>query len=80
MPRARALQQEKLPKWEALTPQLESGPHSQQPEKAHVQQQRPSSAKNKWTYFLKKRERKIRSRRKYELKEDTGNVSILETK
>ena len=46
-PRARALQQEKAPKGEAPAPQLESSPCSPQPEKAHTQQQRPSTAKNK---------------------------------
>ena len=45
-PRARALQQEKPLQWEAHSLQLESGPHSPQPEKARVQQQRPSAAKN----------------------------------
>ena len=47
-PRARALQQEKPPQWEANTPQLESSPHFPQLEKKPVQQQRPSTAKNKW--------------------------------
>ena len=35
-PRARALQQEKPPQWEAHTPQLESSPHSLQLEKAQA--------------------------------------------
>ena len=34
LPRACAVQQEKLLQWEALAPQLESGPCPQQPEKA----------------------------------------------
>ena len=39
VPRACALQQEKLPQWEA---------HALQLEKAHLQQRRPSTAKNKY--------------------------------
>ena len=44
--RARA-PQGKPPQWEARTPQVESSPHSLQLEKACVQQQRPTTAKNK---------------------------------
>ena len=44
-PRAHALQQEKPLQWQTRTPQLESRPHSLQPEKARVQQPRPSAAK-----------------------------------
>ena len=47
MPRACAWQQEKPPQWKAHAPQLERSFHSQQLEKACVQQQRPSKAKNK---------------------------------
>ena len=50
-PRACTPQQKKLLQWEALTAQLESSSHSLQLEKAHLQQQSPSTAKNK--YFLK---------------------------
>ena len=44
-PRARALQQEKPPQWEAHTPQ-QSSPCSPQLEKACAQQRRPNAAKN----------------------------------
>ena len=47
MPRARAPQQEKPPQREARVLQLERGPHMPQPEKARVQQQRPTTAKIK---------------------------------
>ena len=43
-PKARALQQEKPPQWEACT---KSSPCSPQLEKAHVQQRRPNATKNK---------------------------------
>ena len=46
-PRAYALQQEKPLQWEDPTLQLERNPPSSQLEKAHVQQRRPSAAKNK---------------------------------
>ena len=45
-PRTCALHQEKPLEWEACR-QLKSGSHSPQLEKAHMQQQRPSTAKNK---------------------------------
>ena len=45
--RARALQQEKPPQWEAHTPQLGSSFRSLQLEEVHGQQQRPSTTKNK---------------------------------
>ena len=44
--KAHASQQEKPPQWEAYALQLESSLHSLQLEKAHVQQQRPSTARN----------------------------------
>ena len=47
-PRACAPQQEKPPQWEAWALQLKSNPHSWQLEKTHVQQWRPSTAKNKY--------------------------------
>ena len=53
MPRAHALQQEKPPQWEALALQRHSGHRLPQLEKAHEQQQRLSTAKNK--YIFKKR-------------------------
>ena len=46
-PRACVRGQEKPPQEEAHAPQLESSPHSLQLKQAHVQQQRPSLAKNK---------------------------------
>ena len=46
-PRADALQQEKPLQREAHTSQLESSPHSLQPEKVPTQQWRPRIAKNK---------------------------------
>ena len=46
-PIACALQQEQLPRWEACAPQPENSPCLPQPEKACVQQPRPSTAKNK---------------------------------
>ena len=53
-PRAWALQPEKPPQWEACAP-VKSSPHWLQLEKAHMQQQRPSTAKskNKLNKFLK---------------------------
>ena len=42
-PRARALQQEKSPQWEAHTQQPQSSPRSLQLEKAYSQQWRPST-------------------------------------
>ena len=45
--RACALQQEKPSQWEACAPQLESSPYLVQLEKAHMQEQRPSTAENK---------------------------------
>ena len=47
IPRSCALQQEKPLQWEAWALQLESSPYSPQVEKAHMQQLRPSTAKNK---------------------------------
>jgi len=47
VPRACAPQQEKPPQWETQAPQLESSPCSLQLEKVQVQQQRPSTSKNK---------------------------------
>ena len=47
VPRARAPQQEKPPQWEAHAPQQRVAPCSLQLEKAHAQQQRPNTAKNK---------------------------------
>ena len=41
--------QEKPPQWAAQEPQPESSPHLQQLEKAQVQQQRPSTVKDKQT-------------------------------
>ena len=41
--RARALQQEKPPQWEACTPQLDSSPHSPQPEKSPHSNKEPST-------------------------------------
>ena len=35
-PRAHAVQQEKLPQWEAWAPQLKSSPHSGQLKEAHA--------------------------------------------
>ena len=49
-----ALQPEKPPQWEAHTPQPRSSPRLPQLEKACAQQQRPSPAKNKYNYFLRK--------------------------
>ena len=46
-PKARALQPDKPPKWEAWAPQLESSPRSPKLEKACAQHRRPSTAKNK---------------------------------
>ena len=46
-PRAYVRGQEKPPQEATRAPQLESGPHSLQLKQAHVQQQRPSLAKNK---------------------------------
>ena len=46
--RACAPQQEKPLQWDACKPCLESSPRSLQREKAHVQQQIPSAAKNKF--------------------------------
>ena len=46
LPRARALQWERLPRWDACKLQLESSLHSPQLEKACAQQQSPSTAKN----------------------------------
>ena len=46
-PRVDVLQQEKPPPREAQTPQLGSSPRSQQLDKAHAQQWRPSGVKNK---------------------------------
>ena len=45
-PGARAFQQEKPPQWEAHAPQLQSSPRLWQLVKAHMQRQRPSTAKN----------------------------------
>ena len=45
VPGAHALQQEKPPQGEARGLQLECGPRSPQPEKARVQQQRPTTAR-----------------------------------
>ena len=45
-PRGRTLKQERPRQWKACAPQLESSPHSPQLEKAHMQQWRPSAAKN----------------------------------
>ena len=47
-PRARTPQQEKLWQREARAAQLQNSPHSPQLEKAHRQQQRPSTVKNKY--------------------------------
>ena len=47
MPRARALQQEKPPQWEAHCTTTKSSPHLPQLEKARAQQRRPNAAKNK---------------------------------
>ena len=44
-PRARALQQEKLPRWDAWAPQLESSPHSWQPEKSPHSKEDPAQPK-----------------------------------
>ena len=49
VPRARALQQEEPPQWEAHIQQQRVAPHSLQLEKAQVQQQRPNAAKKKET-------------------------------
>ena len=46
--RVHALKQEKPLQWEAPALQLESSPCPMQPEKACMQQQRPSVAKNKF--------------------------------
>ena len=48
VPRACALQQEKPPQWEALTPQLERSPHLLQRDKACTQWQH--GKKKPWTY------------------------------
>jgi len=45
---------EKPPQRETCTPQLESGPHSPQLEKAHTQQQRLSTTINKNLKLKKK--------------------------
>ena len=45
VPGARPPRQEKPPQGEARGLQLERGPHSPQPEKARVQQQRPTTAR-----------------------------------
>ena len=50
-PRVCAPQQERPPQWEACAPRLESSPCLPQLEKAHMQQQRPSTAKNNQTNF-----------------------------
>ena len=42
-----APQQEKPPQWDTRALQLDNSPHSPQLEKAHVQQQRPKTAKKK---------------------------------
>ena len=58
VPRAHAPQQEKPPQWEALTPQVESSPHSPQPQEARAQQGRSSTAKTQIIHkyiFLKKK-------------------------
>ena len=46
-PTAHALQQEKLPQWEAHAPQRRTAPTCSKLKKAQEQQQRPSTAKNK---------------------------------
>ena len=46
-PRAHTLQQEKTPPGETCAPRLGSSPHSPQLEKAHIRQQRLSTAENK---------------------------------
>ena len=46
-------------KQEAPVPQLERNPCSPQLQKAHVQQQRPSAAKNKSVKFKKLKKRKL---------------------
>ena len=51
---AHALQQEKLPQWEAQASQLETSPYLPELEKALLQQWRPSAAKNilkKWSHW-----------------------------
>ena len=53
-PGASALQQEKPPQWDALAPQLESGPSLSQLEKACTKQWRPGTAKNKWISIFKR--------------------------
>ena len=50
-PRACAPQQEKPLQWETCTSQQESGSHSPQLKKAHAQQWRPSTTKNKYIYI-----------------------------
>ena len=47
VPGAHAPQQEKPPQWEAHASELESSPQEPKPEKAWVQQVRPSEANNK---------------------------------
>ena len=44
---AHAMQQEKPLQWEARVPQRRVAPRSLQLEKAHAQQRRPNTAKNK---------------------------------
>ena len=46
VPKAHAPQQEKPLQWEAQASQLEGSPHTQQLEKAHEQEKRPSTTKN----------------------------------
>ena len=52
-PKAHALQQKKPPQWEVQMPQLESSPLALQLEKALLQQERPSTAKNKYVLIKK---------------------------
>ena len=54
--RARVLQQEKPPQWEARVLQLESSPHWPQLEKARAQQWRPGAAKNDKLHFKKQQD------------------------
>ena len=53
-PRTHALQKQKPSQWEAHAPQWESSLHSLQLEEKPAQQQRPSTAKNKYNYIKNK--------------------------
>ena len=59
--RALTLQQEEPLQWEAQAPQRESRPSSLQLEKARVQQQRASTAKNKFLKSYRKKENNHRN-------------------